>query len=146
MTEIVSLADVVKDLGIPALFFLVLIYLGYKIVPTVIKSKQEAGERQRIADEKQQEYYNSRQKQYDEQMREFIRVAEQGVQTSARANTVIENVTEALKQGTVVNGKVIEAMDRNYSEIRDMRKSLEEHDKRAEKIQQDVIRIGERAG
>ena len=80
MTEIVSLADVVKDIGIPALFFVVIIYILFKTVPGVLKARQEAAA-------KQQEYYAERQKQYDEQMTQIVRVAEQGNQATQAANS-----------------------------------------------------------
>ena len=138
MTEIISLSDIVKDIGIPALFFAVIIYIAFKTVPSAIKSKQEA-------DMKQQEYYTQRQKQYDEQMREVIRVAEQSVHAIARANTVIENNTEAIKQNTAMHNKVVNALTRDYEEIQEIQKGLSRHDGRAENIHRDVTRILERS-
>jgi len=137
MTEIVSLGDIVKDLGIPALFFVVMIYIIFKTIPTAVKAKQDA-------DAKQQEYYANRQQQYDEQMREIVRVAEQGAQALTRSNVVIDNNTEAIKQNAMIHDKVIEALTRDYNETQEIRKNLSNHDQRAEKIHLDVVKIGER--
>jgi hypothetical protein len=139
MTEIVSLADAVKDIGIPALFFVVIMYILFKTVPGAIKAKQEA-------DAKQQEYYAQRQKQYDEQMQQIVRVAEQGAQAISRANIVTENNTAAIKQNTDMHNKVIDALTRDYDETQEIRKSLAAHDTRAENVHRDVIRLLERSG
>jgi hypothetical protein len=144
MTEIVSLADITKDIGIPTLIILAIFFGIYKLAPVIIKAQQESEVRQRDADAKQQEYFNQRQKQYDAQMEKFILVTQQGVQVAERANIVIEQVTEVMKRGTNVNEKIIDALDRNYNETKDVRRNMEEHDKRAERIQQEVIKIGER--
>ena len=138
MTEIVSLADTVKDIGIPALFFLVVIYVMFKTVPEVIKSKQEA-------DAKQQEYYTQRQRQYDEQMGEIIKVAEQGTQAVLRANVIIENNTKAVEQNTAMHNKVIEALTRDLEETQKIQTQLSSHDKRAETMHHDVGRLLERS-
>ena len=134
MTEIVSLADTVKDIGIPALFFLVVIYIMFKVVPKVIKSKQEA-------DAKQQEYYTQRQKQYDEQMGEIIKVAEQGTQAVRMANTIIENNTKAVEQNTAMHNKVIEALTRDFEETQKIQTQLISHDARAENIQYNLRQL-----
>ena len=139
MTEIVSVADVVKELGIPALIIVVLLCVLWKAVPAMIKARQDAAA-------KQQEYYAQRQKQYDEQMSEVIRIAERSAQAIAASNTIIENNTEAIKQNTAIHDKVIEALTRDYEETQSIQSSLSLHDGRAEKIHHDVSRLLERGG
>ena len=144
MNEIVSLADTIKDVGVPMLFCAVIFYALYKAVPVLVKAKQEA-------DKKQQEYYDNRQKQYDEQsareieqMKEIVKVAEQCALGLSRSTTAIENSTEVMKQSTALQDKVIDALTREYAETQAIQESLNNHDRRAEKIHLDVVKIGER--
>jgi len=137
MGEMVTLADVVKDIGVPALFFLVAIYLAFKLIPDIVKSRQEAAK-------EQQAYYAKRQEQYDSQMQVLIRVAEQGNQAITQSSAAIVHSTEALRLNTEMHAKAADALARNTEELKALRADINTHDNRAEKIQVDVARVLER--
>ena len=127
MGEVATWADVVSAIGIPALFFLVVIFLAFKLIPDIVKARQEAAK-------EQQAYYAKRQEQYDEQMTVVIRGSERG-------NIALEQATEVIRKNTEVQTKVIEVLTRNTDEQKALRTDI---DARTEKIQHDVGRLLER--
>ena len=138
MDDIISMVTLVKEIGIPSLFFLVIIYIIFKTVPDLIKSKREG-------EVKQQEYYSQRQKQYDEQMAVLIKVAEQGNQVISRSNEVIGMNTRVIEQNTAIHDKVSAALSRDLEALKNLSADLKKHDERSQDIYHDVTRLLERS-
>ena len=130
MNEVLTAAGIVKEIGIPAMFFLVIIYIMFKTVPDVIKSRSETAKK---TQEEQREYYTNRQKQYDEQMGVLIRVAEQSTQVISRSNEVISANTEMFKQSSDIHKKVLESLQRED-------KALEALNHRQEKMYLEIVK------
>ena len=146
MTELVAWMDSATKIGTPILIVVILLYLAVKILPEYIKHKQEA-------QASQQEYYNTRQKQYDAQMGIVIRIAEQGNQMVGQAIQVIERDMEVIRQNTEASKKnreayekVTAALDNEQRAVIDLTQYMKEHDKRAQDMQGDLIRIHTRQG
>ena len=137
MSEISAVAQIVKEIGIPALFFIVLIYLCFKIVPNLVNMWQKNQQEQRV-------HYNNRQEQYDEQMNVIIKVAEQGNQVIARSNELIALNTEAIKSNTTIHEKVSSALSRDLKALQGLTEDIKSHDKRAENIAVDIAKIAAR--
>ena len=133
----VSLATLIKDIGIPSLFFAIVLWICFKTVPDIVKFKRES-------DIKQQEYYSQRQKTYDSQMQILIKVAEQGNQVITRSNYIIEQNTEAIKQNTAMHTKVIDALGWDLKALESLSADLKAHDNQSQKIYHDVSRILDR--
>ena len=135
--ELVTMATLLKDIGMPYLFFAVMLYIIFKVAPDFLKSKREAEVRQ-------QEYYNQRQKTYDDQMNILVKVAEQGNQVIARSNLIIEHNTEAIKQNTVMHNKVVDALGRDFDALKEISLGFKTHDERAQKIYTGMERLLDR--
>ena len=139
MAEITTLGEIIQTFGVATVIVIVALYLAMKIVPKTLEARQ-------LAAAQQQEYYAQRQKQYDDQMGEVIRIAERSTQALLTAHIVTEANTEAFKQNTAVHDKVIEALTRDYEETQAIQGSLAAHDKRLEGVQRDIVRLNERSG
>lgn len=152
MSDITTFMQVVKDLGIPALFFIVVAYLLFKSYPEYQKQKalereaqlkQEEQDRKAAAEERRalQEYYNQRNKSYEEQMSIITKVAEQGNQMIGQATQIISQSTEVIRMNTEairasseVHKEVREALGRDLYALQALVADLKVHDRRAEQI------------
>ena len=137
MGEVATWADVVSAIGIPALFFLVVIFLALKLIPDIVKARQEAAK-------DQQAYYAKRQEQYDEQMTVVIRGSERGNIALEQVTDGLRQSTDALRANTEIHAKTIEVLTRNTEELKSLRADVHANDARTEKIQHDVGRLLER--
>ena len=137
MSEVKIVVEILREVGLPALIIVVLLYLCLKTVPDLIKAWQKS----RVD---QQEHNNDRQRHYDNQMEILFKIAEQGNNVIARSNEVIAHNTEAIKKNTAVHDKVIGALSRDLKALEDLGDAITKHDDRAHNIQIDLARMSER--
>ena len=139
MNELKTIIDILKQIGLPMLIVVVLLYICFKVAPDMLKAWQKARN-------DQQEHNNNRQKHYDDQMGVLLKVAEQGNQVIGRSNTIIEQNTEAMKNNTAVHEKVVDALTRDLEELRALRVDVKEHDERTRAIEISMAQVCERVG
>jgi hypothetical protein len=145
MDETLNMVNAVTEIGLPALICIVMMVAVFRYLPAYIKHRQQLEKDQR-------EYYNQRQKAYDEQMKVIISVAEQGNLMIGAAKHAIEQSsevirmnTDTIKQNMAAQEKVLEAIGRDIDSTRGLEASFEKHDRRAEKMNTDIVKLLERA-
>jgi len=126
----------ITDAGVTVAFMAGILVLGVKYIPVIARMWQDDREEQK-------RYYQSRQKEYDRQMDVIAGLLKQGNAALERSNEVIRRNNDVIEADTRMHEKVINVLDRDVENLTILKESFEKHDRRAENMNIELIKMNE---
>ncbi|MBR0596964.1 hypothetical protein [Sinanaerobacter chloroacetimidivorans] len=152
MSEYETLFKGISTQGVPLIICAAVILLAVKYIPKFLDGYLAAVETKNESDEKsrqeQREYYNCRQKQYDEQSQVMNTMMKTITAVAERSNIIIENNTQAIERNTKVNenhqrfySKISDSMEDYNTKLQDLKEDSKEHDRLCQKVYTGITRV-----
>ncbi len=156
MEDIERIGLLINEIGIPALFFIIVAILIFKVFPNYMEErrKQKDDERKERAkqDEATQKYYNERNESYKSQMDVMNNMSQQtnqmigqATQVIAQSNEVIKLNMEVIRQNTNTHKTVKDALGRDLEVLKSLSEDLKDHSKIATEIKYGVEKLIDRS-
>lgn len=144
MNELTALTKLVDGIGIPVLFFVLVLYLIFKCYPQWLEAHKEDLKAKREA-------AAARQQDYDKQMQIVTKIAEQSNQMIGQATQVISQSTEvirlnteAIRSNTAIHDTVRQALGRDLTALQQLTADLKAHDEKFDDVRVIVERLVDR--
>lgn len=144
MDDVSTMAALVDDIGVPILFFVLVLYLIFKCVPQYMEMHKEDLKAKREADA-------ARQADNAKQMQVITQIAEQSNQMIGQATQVISQSTEvirlnteAIRSNTSIHEQVRSALSRDLVQLQQLTADLKAHDEKFDELRVIIQRLVDR--
>lgn len=149
MDEVTGFAEIVETLGIPVLFFIIMLLAIFKFLPHLInewKTDRELQRKQKEKDQKTQEqFYKDMQEAQSAQIAYMTGLAEQtnrimtqSVNVMSRLEGAMRENAQVVQQNTAIHHHVLGILQRDVQAQEALGTDFKTHDRRTEKIQRGV--------
>lgn len=144
MNDLKTLTSLVDGIGVPVLFFVLILYLVFKYFPQWLEMHKEDLKAKREAEA-------TRQQDYAKQMQVITQIAEQSNQMIGQATQVISQSTEvirlntdAIRSNTAIHDTVRQALGRDLTALQQLTADLKAHDEKFDDVRIIVERLVDR--